>query len=92
MLTEIEYKKLGWHSRRGMLELDLLLLPFVERHLRDQLYADQLLYRKLLAEEDQDLFAWLVQRVSPPSADLARIINIIQNCVVHENRAVYKSL
>jgi antitoxin CptB len=88
MLTEIEYKKLGWHSRRGMLELDLLLVPFVEHHLREQLYPDQLLYRKLLAEEDQDLFAWLVQRVSPPADDLDRIINIIRNCVVHGKQSV----
>jgi len=87
MLTEVEYKKLGWHSRRGMLELDLLLLPFVEHHLREQLYADQLLYRKLLAEEDQDLFAWLVQSVSPPTADLNRIISIIRNCIVHGNQS-----
>ena len=83
MLTEIEYKKLGWHSRRGMLELDLLLVPFVEHHLRRQSEADQLLYRELLAEEDQDLFAWLVERSTPPSDELARIINIIRTCVVH---------
>lgn len=70
-----------------MLELDLLLVPFVESHLREQLYVDQLLYRKLLAEEDQDLFAWLVQRVSPP-ADLDRIVNIIRSCVVKGKHAV----
>jgi antitoxin CptB len=82
MLTEIEYKKLGWHSRRGMLELDLLLLPFVEHHLQGQLHTDQLLYCKLLAEEDQDLFAWLVQRECPPTDDIVRIVSIIRDCVV----------
>ena len=84
MLTEIEYKKLAWHSRRGMLELDLLLLPFVEKHLREQAPADQLLYGELLAEEDQDLFAWLVQREQPPRRDLARIIDIIRRCIVNQ--------
>ncbi|OGT70655.1 MAG: hypothetical protein A3H44_01675 [Gammaproteobacteria bacterium RIFCSPLOWO2_02_FULL_57_10] len=79
MLTEIEYKKLAWHSRRGMLELDLLLVPFVERRLRGLTIADQLLYERLLAEEDQDLFAWLLLREEAPNDDLKRIIGIIRD-------------
>ncbi len=62
MVTEIEYKKLVWHSRRGMLELDLLLLPFARERVRE-LDADlQEAYVALLRSEDQDLFAWLVNR------------------------------
>ncbi|MGB4249062.1 MAG: succinate dehydrogenase assembly factor 2 [Pseudohongiellaceae bacterium] len=79
MLTEIEYKKLAWHSRRGMLELDLLLVPFVEGRLRGLTIADQLLYERLLAEEDQDLFAWLLLREEAPNDDLKRIIGIIRD-------------
>jgi antitoxin CptB len=82
MLSEIEYKKLAWHSRRGMLELDLLLTPFVEHHLRTQAPEDQELYRELLAEEDQDLFAWLVQRETAPSDGLRRIVSLIRSSVV----------
>lgn len=79
MLTEIEYKKLAWHSRRGMLELDLLLVPFVEERLRGLGIADQLLYERLLEEEDQDLFAWLLLREEAPNDDLKRIIGIVRN-------------
>lgn len=79
MLTEIEYKKLAWHSRRGMLELDLLLVPFVEGRLLGLTIADQLLYERLLAEEDQDLFAWLLLREEAPNDDLKRIIGIIRD-------------
>lgn len=78
MLTEIEYKKLAWHSRRGMLELDLLLLPFVQRHLPTLNGADQLLYQRLLSEEDQDLFAWLLLRHSAPDAELQRMVGLIR--------------
>jgi antitoxin CptB len=85
MLSEIEYKKIAWHSRRGMLELDLLLSPFVEHYLRAQALDDQLLYRELLVEEDQDLFAWLVQREDAPSVGLRRIIGLIRECVVNQN-------
>ena len=30
MSIEVEVKRLYWHSRRGMWELDQLLVPFVE--------------------------------------------------------------
>jgi antitoxin CptB len=79
MLTEIEFKKLGWHSRRGMLELDLLLGPFCENHLANISAEDQLLYRQLLAEEDQDLFAWLLMRAPAPNPELQRIVGIIRD-------------
>lgn len=79
MLSEIEYKKLAWHSRRGMLELDLLLVPFVAERLRGLSMADQLLYERLLEEEDQDLFAWLLLREEAPNDDLKRIVDIIRD-------------
>lgn len=66
MLTEQDLKRTLWHSRRGMLELDLILLPFATERLA-QLDADlQSLYRDLLREEDQDLFAWFIHREQAP--------------------------
>lgn len=79
MLSDIEYKKLAWHSRRGMRELDLLLLPFVEGFLREQSAEDQLLYQALLAEEDQDLYNWLVMREPAPTAELKKIVALIRS-------------
>lgn len=70
-------KRLYWHSRRGMWELDLLLIPFLE-HCYDQLGdEDQAAYRSLIEGEDQDLFAWLMQR-QPPAPQLQRIVTLIQ--------------
>ena len=79
MLIDIEYKKLAWHSRRGMRELDLLLLPFVE-HVLPQLPEDlQRQYQQLLEEEDQDLFSWLVQREPVPQAELQYLVDQIRS-------------
>ena len=78
MLSEIEYKKLAWHSRRGMRELDLLLMPFVEGFLRDISEQDQALYKLLLAEEDQDLYNWLVLRAPAPNDSLKKIVDVIR--------------
>lgn len=70
-------KRLYWHSRRGMWELDLLLIPFLE-HCYDGLgEEDQAAYRALIEGEDQDLFAWLMQR-EPPAPHFQRIVTMIQ--------------
>jgi len=70
-------RRLYWHSRRGMWELDLLLMPFLEDRY-DQLSArDQVLYRELLANEDQDLFTWLMRREWPQDPDMRRLVKMI---------------
>jgi antitoxin CptB len=64
VVEEVELNRLFWHSRRGMLELDVLLVPFVREvypHLDE---ADRERYRKLLECEDQDMFGWFMQRSS----------------------------
>jgi antitoxin CptB len=74
-VTAEALKRLYWHSRRGMLELDLLLVPFAE-HCLAQLADDELqLYRELLAEEDQDLFVWLTRRAPAPTPRLQQMID-----------------
>lgn len=58
-------RKLFWHSRRGMLELDLLLVPFVQDVFDDLAVEDQTLYRDLLILEDQDIYALLMGSSHP---------------------------
>jgi len=77
MTTTSELNRLFWHSRRGMLELDLLLVPFVREQYPQLDEADKARYRKLLASEDQDLFAWFMQRTEPDDADLQAIVRLI---------------
>ncbi len=57
-----ELQKIYWRSRRGMLELDLLLAPFTLEAYAGLSAEDQSRYRQLLDCEDQDLFAWLMRR------------------------------
>lgn len=57
-----ELNRAKWASRRGLLELDLLLSPFVSETftgLSDALRKD---YRELLSEGDQDLLEWIMGR------------------------------
>ncbi len=77
MSAEIEKKRLYWHSRRGMLELDVLLGPFLEEAYSDLDAEDKLRYRKLLESEDQDMFGWFMQRSEPEDPDLKRMVRMI---------------
>ena len=77
MVEQSELNRLFWHSRRGMLELDVLLVPFV-REVYPSLDAEnQARYRKLLECEDQDMFGWFMQREEPEDPDLKRMVKMI---------------
>lgn len=75
----MEKNRLFWGSRRGMLELDLVLLPFVENVYPTLSKEDQELYQKLLECEDQDMFGWFLRREDPEEPDLRRIVKIIRD-------------
>ena len=75
--TNEDHKRLLWHSRRGMLELDLILVPFAEQQLARLPEVQVDWYRQLLEEEDQDLFGWFIRREQAPSAGLRAIIEVI---------------
>lgn len=77
MISETELNRLFWHSRRGMLELDTLLVPFVREAYVGLDEADQRRYEYLLSCEDQDMFAWFMRRDQPQDADLQRIVELV---------------
>lgn len=77
MFSESDYKRIYWASRRGMLELDLVLLPFVEHRLRELSEAQQRQYVELLESEDTELFAWFLQRQRPADPALTGIVDEI---------------
>ena len=77
MYSEEDIRRLTWQSRRGMLELDVLFVPFVKDAFRDLCEEDKDHFVRLLACEDQDLFVWLMEREVPDDADLHRIVRII---------------
>lgn len=71
------FNLLFWHSRRGMRELDLLLVPFLQNQYPELSNEDQLLYEAFLKMEDQDMYNLLMQRVAATEPGLQRIIRLI---------------
>ncbi|MBN7798184.1 succinate dehydrogenase assembly factor 2 [Parahaliea mediterranea] len=74
MIQEEEIKRMRWASRRGMLELDLVLEPFVNDCYPRLDERDRQRYRRLMECEDQELFAWFLRREEPEDAELAAIV------------------
>ena len=71
-------RRLCWHSRRGMLELDLLLLPYATDMLPRLGSAELDAYQRLLACEDQQLHAWLVRGEMAPDGALATVAQAVR--------------
>ncbi|MBU2705725.1 succinate dehydrogenase assembly factor 2 [Zooshikella marina] len=81
MLSVAEHNRLFWRSRRGMLELDVLLVPFVKEAFPLLSEENQARYKKLIDCEDPDLFRWFMQKEQPDDPELAIIVEMILNHV-----------
>jgi antitoxin CptB len=76
-LERAEYNRVIWHSRRGMLELDIVLESFVKHSYLLLDLDSQALYRRLLTCEDQELFNWFLKKEPAKDAGLAAMVEII---------------
>jgi antitoxin CptB len=69
-----EINRMRWQCRRGMLELDYLLLEFVENQYTGLSSARKADFRRLLEESDQDLQRWLISGQVPKDSAYADLI------------------
>ncbi len=67
-------RRLRWQCRRGLLELDLLFVRFLEQHYSALNVEEQVAFQRLLEQPDQTLLAWFQGQQQPPS-DLKLIID-----------------
>lgn len=74
---EIDYRQMRWASRRGMLELDLILEPFVDNHYPNLNSEDKSRYRALMSCQDQELFDWFLNKKLPSELAHRHIIELI---------------
>lgn len=66
--AEARLKRMAMRSwRRGTKEMDLVLGPFADAHLANLSEDELQTYDALLAENDQDLMAWILGQSGPPA-------------------------
>lgn len=76
-----KYNKLRieWDCRRGMLELDKIIMPFYKAHF-DQLTDDKKdIFIRLLAATDLQLFSWFFNSSQSDDAEVQAMVEYIQD-------------
>lgn len=77
--TEKAKARLKWACRRGMLELDVLFMPFVDNaweHLADE---QKIVFERLLTCDDPELFAWFMGHEKCEDKELNEMVQLILN-------------
>ena len=65
--------RLIWRCRRGIREMDILLLDYLETHYDNASIEDQNTFEELLEEADLDILSWIMEKTSPDK----KYINLI---------------
>ncbi|KXJ49588.1 MAG: hypothetical protein AXW17_00350 [Colwellia sp. Phe_37] len=69
--------RLRWACRRGMLELDVLFMPFVEEAYDDLSLENKAIFERLLECQDPELFAWFMGHEVCEDKDLNAMVQFI---------------
>jgi len=72
-----EESRLKWQCRRGMRELDELLLRYLDEYYPTDSDDDKAAFRAVLELADPELNGYLLQRQTPSSEPIAHVINRI---------------
>ena len=75
-MTDLK-KKILWQCRRGLWELDAILIPFVEENFDDLDSDNQNLFKELLSYEDVERFDLLVNQKEPIETSIKPLVDII---------------
>ena len=77
--TEPDQNRLNWQCRRGMRELDELLMHFLSRRYSSLGGVEQKTFESLLDYPDAVLLELLMGRMMPADRDVANIVQEIRN-------------
>ncbi|NOZ37428.1 MAG: succinate dehydrogenase assembly factor 2 [Gammaproteobacteria bacterium] len=78
MTSEQELARLRWQCRRGMLELDAMLISFLDKGFLQLTDKEKAAFYILLNYPDQFLLEYLMGRSLPLDKDVARVAQKIQ--------------
>jgi antitoxin CptB len=70
-----EQGRLAWRCRRGMKELDLVLLRYLQQRWPEASPAEKLQFERLLELPDPDLAAYLLGREHPADAPVQALVD-----------------
>lgn len=68
------YRRLRWRCRRGLLELDTILLDFLEQHYAALTLAEREAFARLLESSDQQLWEWFAGHTEPADSEINQLL------------------
>ena len=77
-MDERRLERLRWRSRRGLLELDIVLKEFLDTRFASLTSDEQDAFEKLLTTSDQSLLAYLQGNENPPENELKQLVSKIR--------------
>ena len=77
MSDEAELRRLRWRCRRGMRELDQLMLRYLDGRWPSADEAERAVFLRLLDTEDDKLWRWFMGREAPQEAELDVLVRTI---------------
>ncbi|GGA74389.1 hypothetical protein GCM10011521_10720 [Arenimonas soli] len=77
MSEDAELRRLRWRCRRGMRELDQLMLRYLDGRWPAADESERALFLQLMDTEDDKLWRWFMGRERPEDTGLATIVERI---------------
>ncbi|MGL6048004.1 succinate dehydrogenase assembly factor 2 [Vogesella sp. XCS3] len=77
-IDPVEIKRIRWRSRRGLLELDIVLERFLANGFDQLTMAELAAYRKCLELGDNDFLDYVNGKAEVDDPELAHIIGILR--------------
>ncbi|NVJ65481.1 MAG: succinate dehydrogenase assembly factor 2 [Gammaproteobacteria bacterium] len=78
--NQAELKALLWATRRGMLELDVILTPYLQQEFAQMTASEIEHFKAFLGQDDPDLYAWLMG-FEAPKPEFAALSGKIRNYI-----------
>jgi antitoxin CptB len=73
--------KLRWRCRRGMKELDVVLLGYLERYYMQAPAKEQEAFADLLELQDPQLYAFIIGREIPTDETVANVVGKLRTAI-----------
>ena len=80
-MAEINRFKLEWACRRGMRELDKMIMPFYQNHFESLTEAQQQTFAEMLTYPDPELFRWVMHQLPAPTQEITDLIELMRSTI-----------
>ncbi|TYG34384.1 succinate dehydrogenase assembly factor 2 [Lonepinella koalarum] len=84
-MTKYNKLRIEWDCRRGMLELDKVIMPFYQQHFDGLSECQKQSFIRLLACTDLQLFSWFFNRKPAIDTELQAMVDYIHRTLQLSN-------